>query len=67
MADAARRVADHRNLVFRYDPSKACRAYIEIVGLVLSSTVGMFFWQSMAWPDVALVVTMMATTCLGHG
>ncbi|MCZ4345683.1 DMT family transporter [Devosia neptuniae] len=53
--------------VSQYDKAPTSLAYTGIVGLVLSSGVGIFFWQPMAWPDVALVVTMMITTCLGHG
>ena len=53
--------------VSQYDRARTSLAYTGIIGLVLSSAVGVFFWQPMAWPDVALVVTMMVTTCLGHG
>lgn len=53
--------------VSQYDKAPTSLAYTGIIGLVLSSAVGIFFWQPMAWPDVALVVTMMVTTCLGHG
>ncbi|MGV8831901.1 MAG: DMT family transporter [Devosia sp.] len=53
--------------VSQHDRATTSLAYTGIIGLVLSSTVGVFFWAPMAWPDVALVVTMMATTCLGHG
>src|SRR5690554_2516935 len=53
--------------VSQYDKAPTSLAYTGIIGLVLSSAVGIFFWQPMAWPDVALVVTMMITTCLGHG
>src|SRR5690606_25196590 len=35
--------------------------------LVLSSGVGIFFWQPMPWSDFALVVVTMITTCAGHG
>lgn len=53
--------------VSQFDKAPTSLAYTGIIGLVLSSAVGIFFWQPMAWPDVALVVTMMVTTCLGHG
>tara|TARA_R110000868_G_scaffold85422_5_gene240319 strand:+ start:155 stop:1078 length:924 start_codon:yes stop_codon:yes gene_type:complete len=53
--------------VSQYDKAPTSLAYTGIIGLVLSSGVGIFFWQPMVWPDVALVVTMMITTCLGHG
>jgi drug/metabolite transporter (DMT)-like permease len=42
-------------------------AYTGIVGLVLSSAVGMFHWQPMAWGDVLLLLAIVVTTCLGHG
>ncbi|UYO00998.1 MAG: DMT family transporter [Devosia sp.] len=42
-------------------------AYAALVGLVLSSAVGVFFWQPMAWGDFALVAVIMVTTCAGHG
>ena len=53
--------------VSQYDRASTSLAYTGIIGLVLSSGVGIFFWEPMAWPDLALVATMMVTTCLGHG
>lgn len=53
--------------VSQFDKAPTSLAYTALAGLVLSSLVGVFFWQPMAWPDVALVVTMMVTTGLGHG
>jgi len=53
--------------VSQFDRAATSLAYTGIMGLLLSSAVGVFFWQPMAWPDVALMVTMMVTTCLGHG
>ena len=38
-----------------------------LIGLVLSGVVGAFFWQPMGWGDVLLVITIMGTTCAGHG
>ena len=49
------------------DSAATSMAYSALVGLVLSSGVGMFFWQGMAWQDVTLVVLVMGTTCAGHG
>lgn len=41
--------------------------YVALIGLVLSSAVGVFFWQPMGWADFALVAVIMVTTCAGHG
>ncbi|ODT74160.1 MAG: hypothetical protein ABS76_37660 [Pelagibacterium sp. SCN 64-44] len=49
------------------DSAATSLIYIAVVGLVLSSGVGIFFWQPMGWADFALVVVIMATTCAGHG
>jgi Predicted permease, DMT superfamily len=49
------------------DSAATSLTYIAVVGLVLSSAIGVFFWQPMAWGDFALVVVIMATTCAGHG
>jgi len=49
------------------DSAATSLTYIAVVGLVLSSCVGVFFWEPMAWGDFALVVVIMATTCAGHG
>ena len=49
------------------DSAATSLTYIAVVGLVLSSCVGVFFWEPMAWGDFALVVVIMGTTCAGHG
>lgn len=49
------------------DTSATSLTYVAVVGLILSSAVGVFFWQPMPWTDLALVVVMMITTCAGHG
>jgi len=49
------------------DTAATSLAYASLVGLAMSSGVGFFFWQPMAWTDFALVVVTMATTCAGHG
>jgi drug/metabolite transporter (DMT)-like permease len=53
--------------VSQHDTATTSMAYTGFVGLLLSSGVGVFFWQPMAWTDVALVLTIMVTTCVGHG
>ncbi len=49
------------------DSAATSLTYIAVIGLVLSSCVGVFFWEPMSWGDFALVVVIMATTCAGHG
>jgi drug/metabolite transporter (DMT)-like permease len=49
------------------DSAATSMAYTGVVGLVLSSAVGIFYWQPMAWGDVLLVCMIAVTTCLGHG
>ena len=49
------------------DSAATSLAYSALVGLVMSSGVGIFFWQPMPWTDFALVVVTMLTTCAGHG
>ena len=50
-----------------HDSTSTSLLYGALVGLVLSTGVGIFFWQPMAWTDFALVVVTMITTCAGHG
>lgn len=49
------------------DSAATSMTYTALVGLVLSSGVGIFFWQPMAWSDFGLVAITMVTTCAGHG
>jgi drug/metabolite transporter (DMT)-like permease len=53
--------------VSQYDTAATSMAYTGLMGLLLSTAVGVFFWQPMAWSDFAVVVTIMVTSCLGHG
>jgi drug/metabolite transporter (DMT)-like permease len=53
--------------VSQFDSAATSMAYTGLMGLLLSSAVGVFFWQPMAWSDFGLVVTIMVTSCLGHG
>ena len=53
--------------VSQYDSAATSMTYAALIGLVLSGVVGVFFWQPMGWGDFALVVTVMGTTCAGHG
>ncbi|WP_375451543.1 DMT family transporter [uncultured Devosia sp.] len=49
------------------DTAATSLAFTGVVGLVMSSAVGVFFWQTMDWQSVAMVVVVMGTTCAGHG
>lgn len=49
------------------DSAATSLAYGALVGLVMSSGVGIFFFQPMPWSDFALVAVTMITTCAGHG
>lgn len=49
------------------DSAATSLTYIAVVGLVLSTGVGVFFWEPMPLEDLALVGLIMITTCAGHG
>lgn len=53
--------------VSRVDSAATSLAYTAVVGVVLSSAVGVFFWQSMGWTDLLMVLVIVGTTCAGHG
>ncbi|PXA89061.1 hypothetical protein DMC47_29105 [Nostoc sp. 3335mG] len=53
--------------VARSDSAATSLAYASLVGLAMSTAIGIFFWQAMEWVDFALVVVTMGTTCAGHG
>ncbi len=53
--------------VSRVDSAATSLAYTAVVGLVLSSIVGVFFWQNMGWVDLLMVLVIVGTTCAGHG
>lgn len=53
--------------VGQHDSAATSMTYTALIGLVMSAMVGVFFWQPMGWADFALVVTVMGTTCAGHG
>ncbi|ODT68926.1 MAG: hypothetical protein ABS75_18625 [Pelagibacterium sp. SCN 63-23] len=53
--------------VGQLDSAATSLTYVAVIGLLLSSCVGVFFWEPMSWGDFALVVVIMATTCAGHG
>lgn len=49
------------------DSAATSMTYAAVIGLVLSTGVGVFFWQPMGWMDFLLTVLIMVTTCAGHG
>jgi drug/metabolite transporter (DMT)-like permease len=53
--------------VSQYDSATTSMAYNGLMGLLLSSAVGVFFWQNMALGDVLILCAIVVTTCLGHG
>jgi drug/metabolite transporter (DMT)-like permease len=53
--------------VTRVDSASTSMLYTAVVGLVLSSAVGVFFWQPMGWGHLAIIITIMGTTIAGHG
>lgn len=53
--------------VSRVDSAATSMTYAAVVGLVLSTGVGVFFWQPMGWTELAMTVLIMGTTCAGHG
>jgi len=53
--------------VSRQDSTATSMVYVGLVGLVLSTGVGIFYWQPMDLRAVALVSVLMVTMCIGHG
>jgi len=53
--------------VSQQDSTATSMVYVGLVGLVLSTGVGIFYWQPMDLRAVALVSVLMVTMCIGHG
>lgn len=49
------------------DPTATSMVYVGLVGLVLSSAVGVFHWQPMDLKAWLLAIVLMVTMCTGHG
>jgi drug/metabolite transporter (DMT)-like permease len=49
------------------DSTATSMVYVGLIGLVLSTGVGVFYWQPMTPGALALVAVVMITTCAGHG
>jgi drug/metabolite transporter (DMT)-like permease len=52
--------------VSRFDSTATSMVYVGLVGLVLSTAVGVFFWRPMDLNGVLLVLVVMTTTCVAH-
>ncbi len=53
--------------VAAYDTTATNMLYVGLVGLVLTTAIGIWYWQPMDVPTLLLTLVVMATTCLGHG
>jgi drug/metabolite transporter (DMT)-like permease len=53
--------------VAKIDSTATSMVYVGVTGLVLTSAVGLFFWQPMDGRALMMVLVVMATTCTGHG
>ncbi len=49
------------------DSSSTSMVYTGLIGLVLTTGVGVFFWEPMDLNTLGLTLVVMVTTCLGHG
>jgi drug/metabolite transporter (DMT)-like permease len=49
------------------DSASTSVIYVGLVGLLLSSAVGIFFWQPLDLHTTLLVLYIMVTGCAGHG
>jgi drug/metabolite transporter (DMT)-like permease len=53
--------------VSRADSTATSMAYVGLAGLVLTTAVGVFYWQPMDLTGVLLALVVMTTTCVAHG
>ncbi|MEO5807324.1 MAG: DMT family transporter [Devosia sp.] len=53
--------------VAQMDSAPTSMVYASLIGLVLSTAVGVFYWQPIWGVDLALMVLLMFTTTVGHG
>ncbi len=49
------------------DPYETSMLYVGVVGLILTTTVGVFFWQTPDWFSFLLIFYIMSTGCVAHG
>jgi drug/metabolite transporter (DMT)-like permease len=53
--------------VSKLDSTATSMVYVGVIGLVLSSAIGIFYWHPMDWHGALFVAVVMITTCAGHG
>jgi drug/metabolite transporter (DMT)-like permease len=53
--------------VSQTDSTATSMVYVGIIGLVLSTAVGVFYWQPLDWRAAAMVGVVMVTMVTGHG
>ena len=53
--------------VSRVDTTTTSLFYVAVVGLILTTGVGVFFWQPVAMEDLPLLAILGLTMCGGHG
>lgn len=49
------------------DSAATSLTYSAVVGVVMATGVGVFFWQPMDWASLGMVGLTVITTCAGHG
>jgi drug/metabolite transporter (DMT)-like permease len=54
-------------IVSKVDATPTSMVYVGLVGLVLSSAVGVFYWKPMDLASVGGIVGLMITMCVSHG
>ena len=54
-------------MVARRDSTATSMVYVGLVGLVLTTAVGVFYWKPMDPFALGLMVTLMVTMCVSHG
>ncbi len=52
--------------VAQVDSTATSMVYVGVIGLVLTSVVGVFFWQPMGWDGVLMAAVVMVTTVTAH-
>jgi hypothetical protein len=53
--------------VSRTDSTATSMVYVGVIGLVLSTAVGVFYWQPLDWRAAVMVGVVMVTMVAGHG
>lgn len=53
-------------IVAQVDSTATSMVYVGVVGLVMTSAVGVFFWEPMDWRGLGLMAVIMVTTIAAH-